>query len=88
MKEKRIKKNVCAKRSFRVGRKWNMRKLVTVILTAAASAGLTSVARADLIVTPPATVTLLDLGEVLLLLVLIAILIEGVLYLLRKFRKK
>lgn len=65
-----------------------MRKLVTVILTAAASAGLTSVARADLIVTPPATATLLDLGEVLLLLVLIATLIEGVLYLLRKFRKK
>ena len=65
-----------------------MRKLVTVILTAAASAGLTSVARADLIVTPPTTATLLDLGEVLLLLVLIAILIEGVLYLLRKFRKK
>ena len=65
-----------------------MRKLVTVILTAAASAGLTSVAQADLIVTPPATATLLDLGEVLLLLVLIAILIEGVLYLLRKFRKK
>ena len=73
---------------FRVGRKWNMRKLVTVILTAAASAGLTSVAQADLIVTPPATATLLDLGEVLLLLVLIAILIEGVLCLLRKFRKK
>ena len=65
-----------------------MRKLVTVILTAAASAGLTSVAQADLIVTPPATATLLDLGEVLLLLVLIAILIEGVLCLLRKFRKK
>ena len=64
-----------------------MKKLVTSILAVAAALGLTAVAFADTISVSPGEAAL-DLGEVLLLLVLIAILIEGVLCLLRKFRKK
>lgn len=65
-----------------------MRKAAVFILAAAAAMGLTAMAFADMIIGPSPAGTALGVGGVLLLLILISVLIEGVLYLLRKFRKK
>lgn len=65
-----------------------MRKAAALLLAVMAAMGLTATAFADVITGPSPAEAALGVGGVLLLLVLIAILIEGVLYLLRKFRKK
>ena len=62
-----------------------MRKTAALIL---AVAGLTATAFADVIIGPSPAEAALGVGGVLLLLVLVAVLTEGVLYLLRKLRKK
>ena len=65
-----------------------MRKTTVFILGLAAAMGLTATAAADVIIGPSPAGTALGVGGVLLLLILISALVEGVLYLLRKFRKK